>query len=97
MPDREQDGGEPKKPLKTNDALTPRPPSKAPPNRALAPRGFLGTEPAKAPTPQSLDAQRRVAEKDARARDKAALKGMVGRDREGRGPTILKKDFDKVR
>lgn len=97
MPDRKQDGGEPRKPLKTNDALTPRPPSKAPPNRGLAPRGSVGTEPAKAPSPQAIEAQRRAAEKDARARDKAALKGMVGRDRDGRGPTILKKDFDRVR
>ena len=99
MSDRKQEGNEPKKPLKTNDALTPKPPSKTPPNMSLAPRGSVGTERAKrttTPVSQSLEAQQRVAEKEARAHDKAALKGMVGRDRDGRGPTILKKDFDRV-
>ena len=100
MPDGKQEDKDPKKPLKTNDALTPNPPRNAPANPSLAPRGSVGTERAKPPasaTPQSLQAQQRAAEKGARDRDKAALKGMVGRDRDGRGPTIMKKDFDRVR
>jgi hypothetical protein len=99
MSDRKQENG-PKKPLKTNDALTPKPPSKAPPNMSLAPKGSIGTNVTQQPVvlgPRSCVAQQRVAEKEARDRDKAALRGMVGRDRDGRGPTILKKDFDRVR